>query len=198
MAKLKNNFTKSSGTKLPSLSTASPSSTKGGAIGVLKDLSARRSSPSSTGSIGQALNFGTPHIKTSIPVGHAGSQWMSALSSAAGSGNGLLGGGLLSAGGFGFIGQLLNFFGGGKSSPAAPVQFQLPASQQQTLNVTPPGTSSSVSVGVHPLSPSSQGSGLYQQIGSTVPSHLQSLQVVQIVKQALLTSSSLNDVISEI
>jgi hypothetical protein len=198
MAKLKSSFTTSGSKKLPAISTASPPSTGAGKVGLPRDLSARTSSSSSAGSISQALKFGTPHTKTSSVVGQSESQWMSILNSASGGGSGLLGGGLLSAGGFGFVSKLLNLFGGGKSSPAAPVQFQAPASQQQTLNITTPGSASSVSLGVHPVSLRNQGAGTYLQAGSTVPNHLQSLHVVQIVKQALLTSSSLNDVISEI
>jgi hypothetical protein len=110
----------------------------------------------------------------------------------------LLGGGLLSSGGFGFVTKLLSLFGGGKSSPAAPVAFQSPVAQHRSISVTPPGTASSVAVGTHSAGLDGHPSGIYQQIGSTVPTHAQSSQVVQIVKQALLTSSSLNDVISEI
>ena len=114
-------------------------------------------------------------------------------------GTAILGGGLLSAGGFGLISSLISLFGGGKSTPSAPVQFQSPVARQNSLDIAPPGAASAVSLGVQQSSIISQATGIYQQVGTSMPEHLsQSSQVVQIVKQALLTSSSLNDVISEI
>ena len=191
MAKLKSSFTTSNSKKLPAISAASVPASTGGRIGIPRGLSPVSSSSASPLSSG--LNFGALHTKTSAVVGQTGSQWMSLLNSATGGSGGLLGGGLLSSGGFGFVTKLLNLFGGGKSSPAAPVAFQSPVSQHRSINITSPGAASSVTLGVN-----SAATDSHPQVGSTVPSHAQSAQVVQIVKQALLTSSSLNDVISEI
>jgi hypothetical protein len=93
----------------------------------------------------------------------------------------------------------LNLFGGSKSTPAVPTPFVMPASQQVSLNIGTVSSASSVALGVHStLSSGGQGGPVYQQSGSGPQQAAHSVQVVQIVKQALLTSSSLNDVISEI
>jgi len=111
----------------------------------------------------------------------------------------VIGDGILSTGALGFIGKLLGLFGGGKAAPAVPTPFVMPASQQQTLNVGSQGAASSVSLGVQSsLNVGAQGGPVYQTGSAVTDPAIQSAQVVQIVKQALLTSSSLNDVISEI
>jgi hypothetical protein len=198
MAKLKNSFTVKNIAKPPILGADSLSS--GGASNSMapKDLAARILTPIGSGSVTQALNFGTLHTKATGSAGQSGAQWTNMLNSASGGVVSALGGGLFASGGLGFVGKLLNLFGGNKSTPPVPVPFQSPVSQQNSLNITPPGGASSVSLGVHSANPGGQGTGIYQQIGSTVPDHVQSAQVVQVVKQALLTSSSLNDVINEI
>jgi hypothetical protein len=75
----------------------------------------------------------------------------------------------------------------------------MPASQQQSLNVGTTGAASSVTLGVQSSVNAGTSTGAVYQINSTPNDQAgQSAQVVNIVKQALLTSSSLNDVISEI
>ena len=197
MAKLKSKFNGTNSAKPPVLG-GGPTQSNVSKTPVPKSTAMRIVSPSGTGQVPQALNFGTLHTKSS-PNGGSSSQWMSLLNNASGGVSGLLGGGLLSASGFGLVSQLVNLFGG-KSTPAAPSAFESPVSQQDSLNITSPGAASSISIGVHPtLNASGRSSGIYKQSGSSAgDQHAPNLQVVQIVKQALLTSSSLNDVISEI
>ncbi len=82
----------------------------------------------------------------------------------------------------GIVGSLVSgisgLLGGNKKSPAPLVAFQLPASQHQTITVGGNGAS---------------GTGQ-----TSVSMQDQSVQIAQAVKTALLHSSSLNDVISEI
>ncbi len=196
MAKLKSSG-KSSKTKLPSLGAGSAS---GGSIpktAAPKDVSGQIVKVNTAGRVVQALNFGSLHTKVS--GSSSTSQWGGLLNMAT-SGGGILGGGLLSTGTLGFIGKLFNLFGGSKSTPAAPTPFVMPAPQTTSLNVGIGGGSSNVSLGVQASAGSGAQNGpIYQQtVLSTADHATQSAQVVQIVKQALLTSSSLNDVISEI
>ena len=104
-----------------------------------------------------------------------------------GSASGGIGGTVSQAAGFSFgIGSLISgltsLFGGGKTAPPALVAYQLPTSQSQTLT-----TGSTVST-----------PGVYGGPSAPSPFDNQSGQIVQTVKQALLNSSSLNDVIAEL
>ena len=198
MSKLMNSFPGQNSKKLPALGSDNSSSGNLVKTPVPRDSAAKLLGSRQVGPGSVPLKFGTLHTKSASPSS-SGSSWTSLLSTASGGASGALGGGLFSASGFGFVGKLISLFGGGKSVPAAPVAFQSPVSQQNSLNITIPGAANSVSLGVHSMNGGSQNSGIYQHTGSTVADHQgQTSQVVQIVKQALLTSSSLNDVISEI
>ncbi len=76
----------------------------------------------------------------------------------------------------GLISSLSHLFSGGKSAPPPLTEFQLPETQQQVISIGGAG------------SPNLAGANLTYQ----------STQIAQAVKQALLNSSSLNDVIAEI
>lgn len=130
-------------------------------------------------------------------------------------------GGVASAlgGGFGFgsiggLGSLLtgimSLFGSGSKKTLPPlVEFQLPSSQEQTVYVSSKGSTlyqgtaaQSETVATH-----SGGSGIYsngEQLQTSASAHNvewiqdQSTQIAQAVKNALLNSSSLNDVIADI
>jgi hypothetical protein len=198
MSKLKRSF-KTPGSQKSPVIGADNSSGSISKTPAARDLALKLLAPTIPNPSPRPLDFGTLHTKASSSPSQSGSQWMSLLNSASGGIGSVLGGGLLSSGGFGFIGNLLSLFGGDKSTPSSPIPFQSPVQQQRTLNVGSPGGTSAVSLGVHALNPSSHGNGVYQQNGSSpADQHAQSVQVVQIVKQALLTSSSLNDVISEV
>ena len=199
MAKLNNSFI-SNKSKKPSVLAFDNSSTGGSTkTAVPRDLATQILNPAGRERLPQILNFGTLHTKADSSGNSSGTQWTNLLSTASGGVSSLLGGGLISSGGFGFLGKLLSLFGGSKKTPALPVAFQSPVSQQRSLNITSPESQSSVSLGVHSVDLSGHSTGIYQQNTSLATDHYsQSAQVVQIVKQALLTSSSLNDVIAEI
>ena len=204
MAKLKNSFSSEVSAKLPPLGGSSSSSVSVPKTSTKVGTSAKTVAPSTAGSVVQALNFGSLHTK--ITGSGGGSNWGSLLSSAASGGiSSVVGGGILSSGAFGFVGKLLSLFGGSKSTPAAPTPFVMPASQIVSLNIGSnsstgsASSASSVSLGVTATpNAGSQSGPVYQQSGSGPEQSANGTQVVQIVKQALLTSSSLNDVISEI
>ena len=80
------------------------------------------------------------------------------------------------------ISGLTSLLGGGKTAPPALAAYQLPRAQQETIS-----TGSSVST-----------PGVYGGPPSATPFAAPSGQIVQAVKQALLNSSSLNDVITEL
>lgn len=197
MAKLKNSFTSRVSGKVPTLGGANQN-VGGSQPLIAKDPTGKALTPQASGSRVQALNFGSLHTK--VTGGSNSSPWQDLLTSAlSGGATSSIGGGILSSGAFGLVGKLLSLFGGSKSTPAAPTPFVMPASQQTTLNVGPSSASSSVSLGVSAHLSVSQSGPVYQQSASvTQDQATQSAQVVQVVRQALLTSSSLNDVISEI
>jgi hypothetical protein len=127
------------------------------------------------------LGKASPAATKSSP---SSSPWSNLLSGAASGG---LAGTLSSIAGFGggipsLISGLASLFGGAKTAPPALVAYQLPTSQQQTVS-----TGSSVST-----------PGVYGGPPATTQFAHQSTQIVQSVKQALLNSSSLNDVIAEL
>lgn len=173
---------KKSNYKLPGLPSVS-SVPKGRATTTpLRDSAVAKSSGLNAGTV-QPINFGkasraaTRNVQTS-------SKWSSLLSSTTSGG---LAGTLSGAAGFSggissIISGLTSLFGGGKTAPPALVAYQLPTSQQQTIS-----TGSSVST-----------PGVYGGPASTTSFQSQNGQVVQSVKQALLNSSSLNDVIGEL
>jgi len=198
MAKLKSSFGRQPSTKLPGLSTGSPLLGSLPKAAAPKNVSSRTLTVTNTGSVVQALTFGALHTK--VTGSASSSQWNSLLGAAtSGGASSLISGGILSTGALGFVGRLLSLFGGSKSTPAAPTPFVMPASQQRNLNVAPSSGASSVSLGVQSNSSAgTQGGPIYQSGSVGIEQSTQSSQVVQIVKQALLTSSSLNDVISEI
>jgi hypothetical protein len=127
------------------------------------------------------INFGTAsRAATRNP--QTSSTWSKLLSSTTSGGlaNTLSGVAGFSGGISSLISGLTNLFGGGKTAPPALVAYQLPTSQQQTI-----------SIGSSVTTP-----GVYGGPASTTPFQNQSGQIVQTVKQALLNSSSLNDVIA--
>jgi hypothetical protein len=197
MAKLKNSFSRTGSPKLPALSTGTPVSASLPKTAVTRDTSGKKLTTTNTGTVVQALRFGTFHSK--VTGSGSSSPWGSLLGSASGGASSVLSGGILSNGTLEFVGKLLSLFGGSKASTAVPQPFVMPASQQQSINVGPGGAASSVSLGIQPSSNAGSPNGPVYQTSSTQGDHAtQSTQIVQVVKQALLTSSSLNDVISEI
>lgn len=129
-----------------------------------------------------------------------GSQWTNLLKQTARGGiSSALGGGLKDIGGIAsIVSGFVGLFGGGKSTPPPLVHFEAPASQNQTAfigSATGPANWSESGTSAHTSSKGIYASGQESNVQSL---QYQSAQIAQAVKQALLNSSSLNDVIAEI
>lgn len=106
----------------------------------------------------------------------------------------------------GLVSGIMSLFGGGSGSTLPPlVPFQLPQSQEQTIYVSSKGSTTFQGTNVEQsvLSTSVVGinTGPNQATMSGAGAQMlqfQSAQIAQAVKNALLNSSSLNDVIAEI
>ncbi|MGA8026578.1 MAG: hypothetical protein WB992_05490 [Bryobacteraceae bacterium] len=148
--------------------------------------------------LAKSIKFGNPS-STRTAASQTGSALSNLLTQTASGGiSSVLGGELSSIGGLGsLLSGILGLFGsGGKKTLPALVEFQLPASQDQTAYVNTNGNTNSQggavgAGGVTAPVPSNSAS-------STQAPQLQSAQIAQAVKIALLNSSSLNDVIAEI
>ena len=164
---------------LPGLPKAPVSTTKASTnnAGVSKISGFSKAAP-------QAINFGrASRAATKNP--QSSSAFSRLLSSS--TSNGGLGGTISQAVGLGggigsLISGLSSLFGGGKTAPPPLPAYQLPTSQSQTI--TTGSTVAAVGVYGGPSMPTTFGN--------------QEGQIVQSVKQALLNSSSLNDVIAEL
>ena len=144
--------------------------------------------------VATGINFGSPS-STRTSTSQSGSEWTSLLTQTASGGPASALGGLGSIAGLGGIiaGIASLFGGGGKSTPPPLVQFQLPASQTQTVYVssnTPTTGGSTYTSSPTPQASNSSSNGQAFQYQST--------QIAQAVKTALLNSNTLGDVIAEI
>ncbi|HLH01676.1 MAG TPA: hypothetical protein VKX25_02820 [Bryobacteraceae bacterium] len=150
-----------------------------------------RSEPwSSRGSRTTAIKFGSPSDNRTT-TSSTSNNWGRLLSQAARGGISSVfggGGGILGAiGGLGgILSGIFSLFGSGKKSPPPLSLFQLPSSQAQTVYLAPHAQS-----GPAP-------SHIYGTSAAQPTLQYHSAEVAQAVKQALLTSSSLNDVIAEL
>jgi hypothetical protein len=151
--------------------------------------------------VATGIQFGSP---SSSRVGTTGpSAWSTLLKqTASGSAGSVLGGGGLSVvgtlGGIGgLISGLSNLFGG-KSTPPPLVEFQLPQVQAETMYVGGNGSSSYQNLTATSNAKSSSGTYTVPVRANTQNLTYQSSQIAQAVKQAILSSNSLNDVIAEI
>jgi hypothetical protein len=134
-------------------------------------------------STGQPISFGRAS-RAATRNSSSPSQASKFLSGSSSSG---LGGTVSQALGFGggigsLISGLASLFGGGKTAPPPLLAYQLPTSLSQTITI-----GSAVST-----------PGVYGGPPAASPFENHSGQIVQSVKQALLNSSSLNDVIAEL
>jgi hypothetical protein len=178
------------------------SSSKSLALGRLSDIRA-------AGITGPAevrgIQFGSPSSTRSTPASTQ-SGWSKLLTQAGSGGVASLLGNGLGVGGLGsLISGIFHLFGGGSSKPLVPalVRFQLPASQTETAYIG--SQSHTVFQGMASMqSIRSTTQPIYAPAGtqkSTSPSSTvtyDTAAITQAVKQALLNSSSLNDVIAEI
>jgi hypothetical protein len=170
------------------------------------------STRSSSGSIAlHSIQFGKPSQSGSKPSPSSGSEWTNLLKHTASGGiASALSGGLASIGGISsLITGIVHLFGGGgkKKAPPPLVEFHLPASQQQTLSISSKGNSVHQGSVAETTSVGAPGAGIYRDASqfhtsgsspSTQWIQEQSGQIAEAVKNALLNSSSLNDVIGEL
>lgn len=181
-------------TKSSSLATSGPSP-KSLSPGTSPDV---RSLPLSDTGTAKGINFGSPSSNR-IASSQGGSEWTNLLKQTASGGiSSAFGGGALSAiGGLGgLVSSFAGLFSGGTKTEAPLTLFRLPDSQTETVSATSNGAGTSQA---------GMRSGIYAaptasstQIEQGQTSAAQSAQITAAVKQALLNSSSLNDVIAEI
>jgi len=150
-----------------------------------------------------SIQFGSPSSTRTSLSSTTGTGWSKLLTQTASGGlASALGGGLGSIGGLGsLVSGIVGLFGGGSKSSLPPLErFQLSASQTETVYVSSKTisgqdaamgqTAAKNGVGIY-------GSGGGQASTAANPSY-DTGQIAQAVKQALLNSSSLNDIIAEI
>jgi hypothetical protein len=149
-----------------------------------------RTSSSAADLIPKGVTFGAPS-SSGTSNAKSGTNWGGLVSGFQSGGlAGAFGGGLSSITGLGgVISGILGLFGGGKTQLPPLVKFQLPNTQEENITITN-GTAQAYSSGVQASTTS--------QIAKAPNPNASSQQIVQAVKEALLNSSSLNDVISEI
>jgi hypothetical protein len=158
-----------------------------------------------------SIQFGKPSQSSSKSSSSSGSEWTNLLKHTASGGiASALSGGLGSIGGLGsLISGIMHLFGGGggKKAPPPLVEFRLPESQQQTLFLSSKGNRLHQGSGGEATGLRSPGAGIYGDASqlhtsgspaSTQWIQEQSGQIAEAVKNALLNSSSLNDVIGEL
>ena len=163
---------------------------------------------SAAGTVKGGLNFGkAPKSATSASA--APSSWDKLLKNTLSSGvSGALGGGALSAlGGLGgIVSGIAGLFGGSKKTLQPLTAFQLPDSQNPTIAIggraggggSLAAVSGGTKAGSSPVYGNVQSSLKAGGVNGAGTYQYQNQQIAQAVKQALLTSSSLNDVIAEI
>jgi hypothetical protein len=155
----------------------------------------------------KGIQFGSPFNNgtKSRPSASAGNEWTNLVKTASGGVASLIGGGFLESGVDSLISGITSLFDGGDAKSETPlVRFALPEPQQQTMYVTSQGLSANAPSEDVSLTASSAAGphsvrtgGIYQSTPLQGPMYRQS-EIVQAIKNALLTSSSLNDVIAEI
>jgi hypothetical protein len=157
----------------------------------LTRLAGTKAASLNTTAVASGLKFGSPSSSATSTSQSSGELSKFLSQTASGGVSSALGGGLAGIGGIGsLISGLVNLFGGGsKSAPPPLVRFQLADSQSQTTYKSP---ASGLSI-QHATGGSGTTAGQANQ-----PFQYQSAQIAQAVKQALLNSSSLSDVIAEI
>lgn len=152
------------------------------------------------------IKFGTPS-NSRVSTSQSSSVVTNLLKQTASGGiASVLSGGLASFSGIGgLVSGLISVLGGGKSAPPPLVEFQLPQSEEQTVYVSPKGSTNYQGTDVEQPNMTNPMGSIYtgtSQAGSPGTGgqalQYQSSQIAQAVKNALLNSSSLNDVIAEI
>lgn len=160
------------------------------------------------------IQFGSPSSSSSTSATSSGSVWESLFGQTT-SGGGLAGlftSGIASLGKLGSIGSMISgiadlFGGGGKPTLPDLTRFQLPTSQEQTIYVGSQGTTAYQGNAVQQAVTTQTSAGSYGVSGqgqSASPNADpqwfldNSNHIAQAVKNAMLNSSSINDVVSEV
>ena len=162
------------------------------------------------------IQFGSPSSSNSASAGSSsgGSGWASLLGQTT-SGGGLTSlftSGIASLGKIGSIGSMISgiadlFGGGGKPTLPDLVRFQLPTSQEQTIYVGSQGSTAYQGNSVQQALTTQPSAGAYGASGQgqSAPENADpqwfldnSNYIAQAVKNAMLNSSSINDVVSEV
>jgi hypothetical protein len=153
------------------------------------------------------IQFGKPSSNGSSSSTSDGSAWKGLLSQTASGGlSSLLSGGLSSIAGLGgLISDITNLFGSSKAAPPPLVLFSLPDSVQQTAYVSSKGAGVYGGDAADPSVTTSSSSGIYTTGGivnngsqNATSLSTNSTVIAQAVKNALLTSNTLGDVIAEL
>ena len=207
MAKSKNNSSNSAKVRPPNtlVTPASGNTEKTPQPGRSSDIRALSVSQMAKSS---SINFGTPS-NTRTATSSTGSEWTNLLTQTASGGvASALSGGLGGIGGLGsIISGIVSLFGGGggKKNPPPLVEFQLPASVDQTVYLHSGSSTVYAGNSVEQANTPSATEGIYttgtqgsESVSSGQSFQYQSTQIAAAVKNALLNSSSLNDVIAEI
>ena len=143
------------------------------------------------------IKFGSAS-NSKTEAAQSGTDWGRLLQQTASGGlAGALSGSLGSIAGIGgIVTGLLSIFGGGKTAPPPLVRFQLPDAQLETVSFTSKGVAPE---GGAPVQGSSTPLTTVYSPSQAMPSgSVQSTYITQVVKNALLNSSSLNDVITDL
>lgn len=207
MAKSKNNLPGSPKVRPPSTPATTPVTGSSE-----KKVQSGRSNDTRALSLSQtvrsaSIKFGTPS-NTRTTASSSGNEWTNLLTQTASGGiASALSGGLGGIGGLGsLISGIVSLFGGGggKKTPPPLVEFQLPASVDQTVYLSSGSKTVYAGNSVEQGSTQSSGAGIYStgtqgnESSGGQSLQYQSTQIAAAVKTALLNSSSLNDVIAEI
>jgi hypothetical protein len=158
-----------------------------------------------------SIQFGKPSQASSHAPSTSGSEWTNLLHQTASGGiASALSGRLSSIGGLGsLISGIVSLFGGGGEKKMSPplVDFKLPSSQEQTVYVGSKGRNLYQGTVAESANGRVPATGVYSNAGQLQTSgslpnaqwiQEQSGQIAEAVRNALLNSSSLNDVIGEI
>lgn len=204
--------TKSSGLSIPqftnALVTTTPEASKSASSSeTLASIGLKSASEVSTIKL-KSIQFGKPSSNTTSSPSSSSSIWQGLLSQTASGGlASALSGGLSSIAGVGgLISDISKLFGGSsKAAPPPLTLFSLPDSVEQTAYVSSKGTNlypgDSVEQATKPRAASAiyTSSGLGKTTsGNPVSAATDSAAIAQAVKNALLTSNTLGDVIAEI
>jgi len=211
MGGLLSQLSRSSGGRLKGGNTTVTNLTAPLSAGGISSRAPRLGRPSDTKAAGMnermtpiSIRFGAPSSTRTTSTSASGSGWSRLLTGAASGGfANALSGALGNIGGLGsLISGIAGLFGGGGKATLPPLErFQLPDSQTETVYLGSQMTSAFQGPATERSISNSQNAPIYASAGAPVNragNVYDAQQITQAVKQALLNSSSLNDIIAEI